>query len=742
MEILRRENEVLKRMVEDSDGTIERLKTLPEDEALALFRRFRAAAGEGSNNNVITAGSIAAPLQTSLEFELMIRHPISYPVVALVDSPMLTVPEPIPRPSQPRDKDTSAYAVPYQRPSSLTQPSPPATERSDSQQLTPGWHSAPMLPGLCDDRLNHIEIRNWTQVAIPNELASRLISFYLTTDHPILGLFDADLFLRDLVDHKTDFCSPLLLDAVLCFACQGYTAIDADAAGLGDAFFVEAERLYREEKTGGPIYQLAITTIAAMQLLSATATYQGKDEVAHRYLTESIGLARSNGLIAVGKADSARNWTDDHMDLVRAASHTAWGTFCHATLHGMNYQSTHIRIPPWLPIPGSIIVRFEGPPVTFELPSYMGNSFPELCKLMPIINDILNNYYDHGDRIPPIVRASVGLNFAEQTYGKLLQWADSLPLYMARGDSMPHHAAIVHIHLHAAILDLFRPFLHGQPNQALKLSPFTAESKTPAAIYAASVNQLKHLILIFRTRYSCATTSILWHNALLYVANACLPLRPSSHQGTEQDHYQDHGQGQGQEQVGGGVWGENALWGDDRKRRIWFLACIAGYQDLAPRFDLVTKIVPSLLSIAILKRQMTAAEGRALMAQMKATTQRSSHQSCRVEEHIHDEMTGYQNAAAQLTGYQDGSSQPGYQDAASLLLDSVGPYGSSDLQIAPAFAVPDLVAPNSGSSPFVVDLNTASVNPSAASIDVLARTFHELAMFDEFMTGEVAIQQN
>lgn len=56
-------------------------------------------------------------------------------------------------------------------------------------------------------------------MAIPNDLAARLISFYLTTDHPVLGLFDADLFLRDLVDHKTDFCSPLLLDAVLCFAC-------------------------------------------------------------------------------------------------------------------------------------------------------------------------------------------------------------------------------------------------------------------------------------------------------------------------------------------------------------------------------------------------------------------------------------------------------------------------------------------------------------------------------------------
>lgn len=41
----------------------------------------------------------------------MIRHPLSYPVLALVDSPILSVPEPIPRPSQPQDKEASAYAM-------------------------------------------------------------------------------------------------------------------------------------------------------------------------------------------------------------------------------------------------------------------------------------------------------------------------------------------------------------------------------------------------------------------------------------------------------------------------------------------------------------------------------------------------------------------------------------------------------------------------------------------------------
>ena len=72
---------------------------------------------------------------------------------------------------------------------------------------------------LCDQRLEYIKIPNWTQVFILNDLGARLILFYLTVDHLILGLFDADLFLGDLVAYRTEFCCPLLLSAVLCFVC-------------------------------------------------------------------------------------------------------------------------------------------------------------------------------------------------------------------------------------------------------------------------------------------------------------------------------------------------------------------------------------------------------------------------------------------------------------------------------------------------------------------------------------------
>lgn len=72
-------------------------------------------------------------------------------------------------------------------------------------------------------------------------------------------------------------------------------------------------------------------TVAATQLLSAAAACHGREAVAHQYLESGIQLARENGLLAVERDRSAKNWLEDHVVAVKAASHTAWGTFCNAT---------------------------------------------------------------------------------------------------------------------------------------------------------------------------------------------------------------------------------------------------------------------------------------------------------------------------------------------------------------------------------------------------------------------------
>lgn len=72
---------------------------------------------------------------------------------------------------------------------------------------------------LCDQRLARLRLSHWIDGAISDGLAGAAISLYLETDHPVLGLFDADLFLDDLVTNRPDFCSSLLVCALLCWAC-------------------------------------------------------------------------------------------------------------------------------------------------------------------------------------------------------------------------------------------------------------------------------------------------------------------------------------------------------------------------------------------------------------------------------------------------------------------------------------------------------------------------------------------
>lgn len=74
----------------------------------------------------------------------------------------------------------------------------------------------PSCNSCIDQRLSGLEIEHWTNVRISNEFAAKVISLYLKTEHPTLGLFDSDLFVRDLTAYQHNYCSPLLVNIILC----------------------------------------------------------------------------------------------------------------------------------------------------------------------------------------------------------------------------------------------------------------------------------------------------------------------------------------------------------------------------------------------------------------------------------------------------------------------------------------------------------------------------------------------
>ena len=108
--------------------------------------------------------------------------------------------------------------------------SPPLRNRPLKQDLARTGPSK--RPEYCDERLRHLDITPWTSVPVSNEFAADVISLFLETDHPIQGLFDADLFLNDLVNSLHRFCSRLLVSSLLFVGCVSLHPISARSCGL------------------------------------------------------------------------------------------------------------------------------------------------------------------------------------------------------------------------------------------------------------------------------------------------------------------------------------------------------------------------------------------------------------------------------------------------------------------------------------------------------------------------------
>ena len=124
--------------------------------------------------------------------------------------------------------------------------------------------------------------------------------------------------------------------------------------------------------------------------------------------------------------------------------------------------------------------------------------------------------------------------------------------------------------LHRFILDLFRPFVLSESHCAFKGSK--AYTKSPEAIYAASVKQLKRLVLL-HAKASTSNGPCVWGNAaLIYVANAVLKDRT------------------------------------DLEWRFYFFLCIQAYQNLLPFLPVADWIIKSLLTMAVDAGAMSASE--------------------------------------------------------------------------------------------------------------------------------------
>ncbi|CAK1356419.1 unnamed protein product [Cercospora beticola] len=353
--------------------------------------------------------------QSALEFELMCKHPNAYQIL---------------EPHGPSEAVANALLTfaesPFRSQLTIGEVSPPSRLRQKH--------------ALCDASLRDLQISYWTTVPVSNDTAASIISLYLENMHPVLGTFDADLFLGDLLAHKLRFCSPFLVNAVLYYGCHPYTVFDATAPSLAWQLYDEANKMWEADQSTDSLLH-----VAALANMAYAGSSNGHDKDGMKYLKLARKMADRLGL-EDGDPDSAPHVSETNplSDDTRSRAHIAWGYFCVTCGYAFYYQHPPTRATPSLFIPGS---------PGFKLPSYMGTTINHICKFWRLCREIVILY----SGAPENTAERVPLAAMESKYQQLLALAEEFAVEPSQGTRVPHHIAIFQIWYHGAIVTLMRP---------------------------------------------------------------------------------------------------------------------------------------------------------------------------------------------------------------------------------------------------------------------------------------------
>ncbi|PSN59983.1 hypothetical protein BS50DRAFT_579503 [Corynespora cassiicola Philippines] len=421
---------LLKRMSpEAAQHALHRLST--GSDPVAMLKTLRGEPVQTVDSDEDTARSIFPAANSRCELELLVRHPIAYQAL---DMPS-------------RAKSLRLHLSQFYSPPST--PSLQSTQTSTSLQGSSLFENSDNVDNFQSDldprhaqpyfdhRLAELHIDFWTSVSLPREIAAESISRYLEVQHPVWGLFDAWLFVRDLVQFKFDYCSPFMLNAVLAAALQFYTVVDPEAAKYSLACEKEAEALYKAETS-----LKSLPTLSGLAILHVSMTCHGEGNRGTEYLIAAIEAAKEIKLFGVPDALNTLNSDLDPGEALVATSATAWGLFNMAVHQSRFFSNTPIiSFPPALPHPGDPTSGWK-PDRSDKSDFYsiierrmtnMDQVLSAFSRFWTVVNEVLQVY-----RNPENI--GITLAFALSKYSKLLGLVDKLPKVMVDEARLSNHA--------------------------------------------------------------------------------------------------------------------------------------------------------------------------------------------------------------------------------------------------------------------------------------------------------------
>ncbi|KAL3601600.1 hypothetical protein FPOAC2_05869 [Fusarium poae] len=323
-----------------------------------------------------------------------------------------------------------------------------ASEEERSLYLKP-FHAAQVIEPLLKD----VKISCWTNASKDDLLMRDLLRVMFRCEYQFTAAFHKDLFLQDLAAGRKDFCSSLLVNALLAYACVCYPRMPNrvqywNPDNLIYRFTAEAKRLWELEAKVP-----RITTIQAGILLTVFHNLCGVDEIGEPYRLQAISLAQQLGIFDTPVADRCER-------LQRGREYTAWALYNWETLSAFLFMfAPLIKEPPvWeLPDPSKDRDWYGETWVNYPLnhglsPLDTGNVLRARCQFRIIMNEFCNAAYSGGSEID--------LDLAHHFRGRLESWYRDLPESLTPKKIVLPGQLQLHMYYHHLLLTIFEPLLN------------------------------------------------------------------------------------------------------------------------------------------------------------------------------------------------------------------------------------------------------------------------------------------
>ncbi|RGP70996.1 nitrogen assimilation transcription factor nit-4 [Fusarium sporotrichioides] len=450
------------------------LQNLPDQDAQDILQRIRSGADAGSVLQQAKAGDVM--LQMAVKPETRYRYEFPYraemPRDFHIDNPYM---------KSLIYEAASLYS--YGDGPELTTPSGVtdlASEEQRSLYLKP-FHAAQVVEPL----LNDAKISRWTNVSKNDVLMRDLLRVMFRCEYQFTAAFHKDLFLQDLVAGRKDFCSSLLVNAILAYACACYPSMSNrveywNPNNLIYRFTAEAKRLWELESKVP-----RITNIQAGVVLTVFHNLCGVDEIGKPYRLQAIALAQQLGIFDTAVASRCER-------LQRGREYTAWALYNWESLSAFLFMfAPLIKEPPvWtLPDPSKDRYWYGETWVNYPLnhglsPLDMGQVLQARCQFRIIMNEFCNAAYSEGSEID--------LNLAHRFRGRLESWYRDLPESLTPKRIVLPGQLQIHLFYYHLLLTIFEPLLD--------VTNATSEA-SPHQIVASAKKNLNTLVRLYFLRH-------------------------------------------------------------------------------------------------------------------------------------------------------------------------------------------------------------------------------------------------